>query len=525
MLSLRERVDASSITVTFLPLPKRKKRGSAMAFCAGDPVASVEGAGHYPPFRWIDGTPQEITFQDLRKLSARGGSASQLAGFWTTPKGAERAVVWTRRADGGLTGAELHPGKWEKSMALACGDGQQIGFGYEVFVRNPSKALLWSGSRDSVVVLTGPDPSVDATGSGVADGVQVGTVGGSMRKHACLWRGTAASHVDLHPTSEELFGSEALGVGDGQQVGQVWNAELESRAALWSGSAGSYVNLAPDGFVRSRATICRRGFQAGWVCREDRGMLIRAVLWGGAAEDYVDLQDSLPAPWNASWVMALDVDGDRLRILGTAQQAVKSGSYEMNAGEQPVIWEMKLLVPEPAARRELPAEVTTEGAGAAPEEVTEEQRVQKVGADFAQAVIDGDFKTAHALLAPWLRKQVTAKKLQSILDKERLADLELMDFAMSGNDSTLEELRSHYAEYHDDDPDLTLATAEEFGAYGPPSIHIPNEVTPENFRQWMSLEFTPDPDNEAGLDYCLKVWVIVVESDGVMRIGHLKPGE
>jgi len=523
MASLRDRVDTSAITTTFLPLPKRKKRGSAMAFCGGDPVASVEGAGHYPPFRWVDGAPQEITFQDMKKLSARGGSATQLAGYWTTPKGDDHAVVWTRRSDGALAGAELHPGKWEKSIALACGDGQQVGFGYEIFVRHPSKALLWEGSRDSVVVLTGPDPNVDAMGMAVADGVQVGVVGGSMDKHACLWRGTTASHVDLHPTSAALIGSEALGIGDGQQVGQVWDTEMANRAALWSGSVDTYVNLAPNGFVRSCATTCLRGLQAGWVAKEDRGMLVRAILWGGSAEDYVDLQDFLPAPWNTSSVMALDVDGDRLRVLGTAKQAVKSNGYEMNAGEQPVIWEMRLLTPETPARRELPPEIETSAPAAA--EMTEEQRVEKVVVDFADAVIAGDFEAAHALLAPWLGKQVTPLQLQSLLEKARFADLELIDFALAGNDISLEHLRSGYDEYYKDEPPVTLATAEESGAYGPPSIRIADEVTPESFRQWMWLEFTPDPDNEAGLDYCLKVYLIVVESDGKMQIGHLEPGQ
>ena len=68
-------------------------------------------------------------------------------------------------------------------------------------------------------------------------------------------------------------------------------------------------------------------------------------------------------------------------------------------------------------------------------------------------------------------------------------------------------------------------TAKEFGAFGPPSIYIADEVTSANFRQWMSLEFTPDPDGESALDYCLRLWLIVVDVDGAMLIGHLEPGE
>ena len=519
MPTLSQRVDASSITVSFLKLPKGKKRGSGISFVGSEPIASVEGAGYSSPsFRWVDGKPELIGFQDLKRLSVRGASDNQVAGYWSTPKGAERALVWTRASDGTLNGVELHPPKWEKSSALACGDGQQIGFGYEVFVKNPSRALLWSGTRDSIVVLTGPDAEVDAMGMDVAGGIQVGYVGGSGRAHACLWRGTSESFVDLHPAG--TVGSEALGTGGGQQVGNVWDGEFTTRAALWSGAADSYVNLSPKKFFRSRATKCSHGFQLGWVCNEDRGMMIRAMLWGGDAEDYIDLQDSLPEPWNASWPMALDVDGDRLRILGTAQHATKSGGYEVNAGEQPVIWEFKLKIAEPRAERALAPAITT-----APAEETDEQRVQRVGVEFAQAVVDGDFKTAHSLLAPWLTKQVTAKKLQAILKKEFIDDVPPVDFDVGGNDTTLDELRDHYREYHKDDRTKTLATAEEFGAYGPPSIYVADEITTANYRQWMSIEFTPDPDGDSGLDYCLRLWVIVVESEDTMCIGHLEPGE
>src|SRR5262249_16140167 len=160
-----------------------------------------------------------------------------------------------------------------------------------------------------------------------------------------------------------------------------------------------------------------------WVCNEERGMMIRGMLWAGDAEDYIDLQESLPEPWNASWPMALDVDGDRLRILGTAQRAEKSGGYEVNAGEQPVIWEFKLKIAEPGGERAVAPDIS-----AALPEATDEQRIQKVGVEFAQAVVDDDFKTAHSLLAPWLRTQVTAKKLEAILKKELIDGVPPVDF-------------------------------------------------------------------------------------------------
>jgi hypothetical protein len=157
--------------------------------------------------------------------------------------------------------------------------------------------------------------------------------------------------------------------------------------------------------------------------------------------------------------------------------------------------------------------------------MSDERRVERVASDFAKTLIDGDYAAAHALLTPWLQQQVTAAQLESIIKKEFIADLAPVDFAVSGNDSTLDELREHYAEYHENDASRTLATVESFGDWGPPSIHIADEITPANYRQWLSIELTPEEDNEFGLDFILRLWLIVVEVEGGMRVGHLEPGE
>jgi hypothetical protein len=41
----------------------------------------------------------------------------------------------------------------------------------------------------------------------------------------------------------------------------------------------------------------------------------------------------------------------------------------------------------------------------------------------------------------------------------------------------------------------------------------------------MTIEFTPDPEGKSECDYCLRLWLIVVEFNGAMMIGHLEPGE
>lgn len=527
MPRLTDRLDVTTVTSTIL-LPKGKKRGHGVGFCSGAPVISIESGQSAFPFRWLNGgKPEQVTFQDIKKIAANSASETQIAGYWSTPKGDYRALIWTANGHG-VTGTELHPTGWEKSVVNGCGDGQQIGYGYRNYAKESSRALLWTGTRESVIVLTGPDADRDAMGNAVCGGVQAGYIGGSGRQHACLWRGSTDSFLDLHPAAPEAMGSEVLGMDDAQQVGVVWNQGGLSGAALWSGSADSYVTLGPAGFTRSRASRCAHGLQIGWIAKEGRGMLMRAVLWNGVADEYLDLQDFLADPWNASWPTDLHIDGNRLRILGTAQQVIKQDRYEMDGGKAPVLWEITLR--ETIAKRApvavaTPAAASPASAPAPDAPVSDDQLIARVAETFAQAVVDGNYAAACAQLAPWLQRDITPDTLERVLAREMIDGVPAVDFSTSGNDTTLEDLREHYTEYHHDDRSRTFASVDSFGDYGQPSIHVADEITSENYRQWMAIEFTPDPDGDSGLDYCLRLWLVIVAIDGAMRIGHVEPGE
>ena len=118
MPTLRDRIDLATVTATFLPLPKGKKRGTAVGFCAGEPVVSVEGAGQTAlPFRWVNGKAESITFPDVKKFRANATSESQIAGAWITSKDDERAVVWTRNAEGAFVVVRI-PGDARRSGRL-----------------------------------------------------------------------------------------------------------------------------------------------------------------------------------------------------------------------------------------------------------------------------------------------------------------------------------------------------------------------------------------------------------------------
>lgn len=180
-----------------------------------------------------------------------------------------------------FTAINLHPHGFTKSYALGVSGGQQVGVG--VTSEGFNHALLWRGSAASVVDLT---PSrwraeVHAVcgGQQVGYGDGPGTAGGA---HALLWRGSAASVVDLNPKRFE--GSAALGTSGMQQVG-----DGLGHALLWAESAGSVVDLHPRGFTQSFALGVSGGEQVGYGSGQSTGERHHALLWHGGAASVVDL--------------------------------------------------------------------------------------------------------------------------------------------------------------------------------------------------------------------------------------------
>jgi hypothetical protein len=209
--------------------------------------------------------------------------AGQVVGT-TTAFGGTQALLWS----GSSSFTNLNPSGFSESNARAVRDGQQVGFG-RVDGSIRSHALLWSGSAASAVDLT-PADFDEAVAEGVDAGKQVGY--GHREgdaNHALMWSGTAASVIDLHPATGfvRTFGRATDGV---QQVGSGF-AQLgggPSQALLWSGSAASMVNLGPAG-LSSNARGVRDGVQVGSATGSATGNQQHAVLWLGSAESMVDL--------------------------------------------------------------------------------------------------------------------------------------------------------------------------------------------------------------------------------------------
>ena len=143
---------------------------------------------------------------------------------------------------------------------------------------------------------------------GVNGNQQVGTMlsnqgagSGSLHpQHAVLWTGSAASAVDLHPTSLPTTydnGSAALSAGGGQQVGWAsFSIGLPYyHAMVWSGTAASAVDLNPQGADNSEAVGTNGSIQVGFVDTVvNNNPTPIAYMWTGTAASAVNLQFSLP---------------------------------------------------------------------------------------------------------------------------------------------------------------------------------------------------------------------------------------
>lgn len=250
---------------------------------------------------------------------------------------AARASLWSGTASSRV---DLNPPGWARSEAFDVAGGQQVGTAQfsSAFV---ASAILWTGTAESFVILDPPNAGGASRAEGT-DGVQqVGfwTLPGPPSIRAALWSGTAASHVDLHPDSIGVS-SRAFDVSRGQQVGVLRlpvpkpGGDSVDVASLWKGSAASWVNLNPAGAISSEAFGVLNGMQVGYA-RTVTGR--RASLWRGTAASWVDLHAFLPPEFSTSTASDIASDGENLTISGF-------GFNTVNNRTEALIWR----APDPA---------------------------------------------------------------------------------------------------------------------------------------------------------------------------------
>lgn len=143
----------------------------------------------------------------------------------------------------------------------------------------PSARAQWTVIRLHPAATTGSDAYGVGTGQQVGF-ARVGPTVGHTR--ASLWTGSAASWVNLHPAGGDY--SYCYAADSGQQAGDVIIGGFD-HASLWTGTAASWVDLHPAGSFSSSANGVHAGQQVGWT---NIGYP-RAALWTGTAASWIDL--------------------------------------------------------------------------------------------------------------------------------------------------------------------------------------------------------------------------------------------
>ncbi|MCE9558549.1 MAG: hypothetical protein K8R88_06320 [Armatimonadetes bacterium] len=208
-------------------------------------------------------------------------------------------------------------------MAVAVSGDVQVG---DATFDNNNHAYLWKGTAASAVDLH-PASYISSRAMAVSGDTQVGFAQPSTSgSHAGLWKGTAASWVDLNPVG--AVASFARGVQGMTQVGEVNFDKLTRHAGLWTGTAQSFLDLHPIGAFASGAMGVFGSYQVGFV---RYGSTISAALWKGTVASLSNLGALLPENFTSSNANFITADAEKMYIYGTAFDGVSKKRL-------PVVW-------------------------------------------------------------------------------------------------------------------------------------------------------------------------------------------
>lgn len=229
----------------------------------------------------------------------------------------QNSVIWNSSANDFVT---LYEGF---SAAVAIGGDQQVGWisgGLSCSECGPTNfnyAVLWRGSRESMVILNPPGQNWRDAGVADTDGVQQVGSGtdanqpADFQKRALIWYGSRESFVDITPDGyRHVF---AVAVKNGTQVGRaVLPAESRYRAVVWHNTKESFRDLG-YGYLFDTNGTAHVGFASG------ANGNTHAFRWDGDGGARVDLHDFLPpGVFTYSYATGINVNGD---ISGWGQTA------------------------------------------------------------------------------------------------------------------------------------------------------------------------------------------------------------
>jgi len=205
------------------------------------------------------------------------------------------------------------------SSALAVRGNMQTGW---VQVQSTYHAAIWRGNAASFVDLhpLGASSSYTYATDGVLQGgVAWYAIPNGTQSHAAIWNGTAQSYLDLSPGGRDAY---IHGMVPGVQVGRVFiNAAHADHAALWHGTAASWIDLHPAAAVAgaSRFNATTGTIHVGQGRVDGTGGIEGALINFGTPTSWVNLYDYLPPGYNSGSVAhAVYQDGGTIYVAGFA---------------------------------------------------------------------------------------------------------------------------------------------------------------------------------------------------------------
>lgn len=333
--------------------------GTAVTTQVGYGYSTATSTNH--ALRWDSSTrtdlqPTDPLFVNSQANGVAGtGSSTQIVGQAMDTSGLNHAFVW----DAANSPTDLTPSAYDHSATLATNGTTQVGY-------TNQQATLWTGTAASVISLHPADSISNTpftsflTSQGRAitpdSSAQVGVAFDDtfQVKHAIFWAGTAASALDLDPSTDPFIESEANGISSDGSGGYnvaglvrypTDNAHAGTYAEAWhvNGTSFTATELAiPAGFGFTQATGIAGNLIVGYGTAADGHE--HALLWDptlGTVTDLNALVTNLSSDYTDTFATGIDANGN---IIGFANY--DPSHVGLNNTEHAVVWTPD-TIPEP----------------------------------------------------------------------------------------------------------------------------------------------------------------------------------
>ncbi|MCC7388838.1 MAG: hypothetical protein IT431_08720 [Phycisphaerales bacterium] len=260
---------------------------------------------------------------------------------WTTEyvglKPAESQSAYVEGADGGYQAGKVYveyqvaypalwqgtaesvidltpPGPYYDSALYQRQGSQTVGWAYHNI--DGRHAAMWLNNDPAQFVDLHPNIA-DWSRAHATDGVRQGgrVAIPNIGQHAALWKGTAASFIDMGPPGQYTYGW-IRGMASGTQVGEYVN--LTKRAALWHDTPESMITMSPP-WATSAALYATIGDMHVGYAAHPSGRGGAGIWYGDDPESFFDLHRFVPAQYadNGSTAFDIDTKDGNIYIAGT----------------------------------------------------------------------------------------------------------------------------------------------------------------------------------------------------------------